>query len=221
AGRDQGRREEGQAGALEPPVQRDQVPARGRPCRRPGPRGGRIRRDLGDRHRRRDRARGSRGGLRGVPSGGRGLRQEARGDRTRVDPLAAVRRAARRQDLGEESAGPGGDVHVHTTGEAMANELILIVEDNEKNLKLVRDVLQYKGYQTIEAGTGEDGVRLARARIADLVVMDMQRTGMDGITALGELRADPETRALPVLALTPAAITADRKEDMAAGLDGH
>jgi len=73
----------------------------------------------------------------------------------------------------------------------MANELILIVEDNEKNLKLVRDVLQYKGYQTIEATTGEEGVRLAKARIPDLVLMDIQLPGMDGITALGALRAVP------------------------------
>jgi two-component system, cell cycle response regulator DivK len=103
----------------------------------------------------------------------------------------------------------------------MANELILIVEDNEKNLKLVRDVLQYKGYQTIEAGTGEDGVRLAKARIPDLVLMDIQLPGMDGITALGQLRADPATRAIPVIAVTASAMTHDRKKIMAAGFDGY
>ena len=103
----------------------------------------------------------------------------------------------------------------------MANELILIVEDNEKNLKLVRDVLQFKGYQTIEAGTGEDGVRLAKARIPDLVLMDIQLPGMDGITALGELRADPTTRAIPVIAVTASAMTHDRKKIMAAGFDGY
>jgi two-component system, cell cycle response regulator DivK len=103
----------------------------------------------------------------------------------------------------------------------MANELILIVEDNEKNLKLVRDVLQYKGYQTIEAGTGEDAVRLAKARIPDLVLMDIQLPGMDGITALGHLRADPATRAIPVIAVTASAMTHDRKKIMAAGFDGY
>ena len=102
----------------------------------------------------------------------------------------------------------------------MANELILIVEDNEKNLKLVRDVLQYLGYQTIEAGTGEDGVRLARARTPDLILMDIQLPGMDGITALGELRADPGTRAIPVIAVTASAMTQDRKKIIAAGFDG-
>jgi two-component system cell cycle response regulator DivK len=103
----------------------------------------------------------------------------------------------------------------------MANELILIIEDNEKNLKLVRDVLQYKGYQTIEAGTGEDGVRLAKARIPDLVLMDIQLPGMDGIRALGELRADPTTRAIPVIAVTASAMTHDRKKILAAGFDGY
>ncbi len=103
----------------------------------------------------------------------------------------------------------------------MANELILIVEDNEKNLKLVRDVLQYKGYQTLEAGTGEDGVRLAKARIPDLVLMDIQLPGMDGIAALGELRTDPATRAIPVIAVTASAMTHDRKKIMAAGFDSY
>jgi len=103
----------------------------------------------------------------------------------------------------------------------MANELILIVEDNEKNLKLVRDVLQYKGYQTIEAGTGEDGVRLARERGPALILMDIQLPGIDGITALGQLRADPATRAIPVIAVTASAMTQDRKKIMAAGFDGY
>jgi two-component system cell cycle response regulator DivK len=103
----------------------------------------------------------------------------------------------------------------------MANELILIVEDNEKNLKLVRDVLQYRGYQTIEAGTGEEGVRLAKERNPDLVLMDIQLPGIDGITALGQLRADASTRAIPVIAVTASAMTHDRKKIMAAGFDGY
>jgi two-component system cell cycle response regulator DivK len=103
----------------------------------------------------------------------------------------------------------------------MANELILIVEDNEKNLKLVRDVLQYRGYQTIEAGTGEEGVRLAKERHPDLVLMDIQLPGIDGITALGQLRADVSTRPIPVIAVTASAMTHDRKKIMAAGFDGY
>jgi len=103
----------------------------------------------------------------------------------------------------------------------MAGELILIVEDNEKNLKLVRDVLQFKGYQTIEAGTGEDGVRLAKERHPALVLMDIQLPGIDGITALGQLRADAATRAIPVIAVTASAMTHDRQKIMAAGFDGY
>ena len=103
----------------------------------------------------------------------------------------------------------------------MANELILIVEDNEKNLKLVRDVLRHTGYQTIEAGTGEDGIRLAKERGPALILMDIQLPGIDGIAALGQLRADPATRAIPVIAVTASAMTQDRKKIMAAGFDGY
>jgi two-component system, cell cycle response regulator DivK len=103
----------------------------------------------------------------------------------------------------------------------MANELILIVEDNEKNLKLVRDVLRHTGYQTIEAGTGEDGIRLAKERGPALILMDIQLPGIDGITALGQLRTDPATREIPVIAVTASAMTHDRKKIMAAGFDGY
>jgi two-component system cell cycle response regulator DivK len=102
----------------------------------------------------------------------------------------------------------------------MANELVLIVEDNEKNRKLVRDSLQYKGYQTVEAETGEDGVRLARERRPALVLMDIQLPGISGIEALRQLRADPETRGIPVIAITASVMTQDRQKIMAAGFDG-
>jgi two-component system cell cycle response regulator DivK len=103
----------------------------------------------------------------------------------------------------------------------MANERILIVEDNDKNRKLVRDTLQVKGYQTIEAETGEDGVRLARERTPALVLMDIQLPGIDGITALNQLRADPATRAIPVIAVTASVMTQDRQKIMAAGFDAY
>ncbi|HEY7647730.1 MAG TPA: response regulator [Methylomirabilota bacterium] len=103
----------------------------------------------------------------------------------------------------------------------MANELILIVEDNERNRKLVRDVLQFRGYQTIEAETGEDAVRLARERLPALVLMDIQLPGIDGITALGQLRSEPTTRSIPVIAVTASAMTHDRQKIMAAGFDGY
>jgi two-component system cell cycle response regulator DivK len=103
----------------------------------------------------------------------------------------------------------------------MAGELILIVEDNDKNRKLVRDVLQHKGYVTVEAESGEDGVRLARERRPALVLMDIQLPGIDGITALGQLRADPLTRGIPVIAVTASVMTHDRQKIMAAGFDGY
>jgi CheY-like chemotaxis protein len=103
----------------------------------------------------------------------------------------------------------------------MAGELILIVEDNDKNRKLARDVLQAKGYQTVEAETGEAGVRLAKERRPALVLMDIQLPGIDGITALGQLRADPATRGIPVVAVTASAMTQDRQKIVAAGFDGY
>ena len=98
---------------------------------------------------------------------------------------------------------------------------ILVVDDTPVNLKLVSDVLQFKGYQTIEAGTGEDGVRLAKERHPALVLMDIQLPGIDGITALGQLRADAATRGIPVIAVTASAMTHDRQKIMAAGFDGY
>ena len=98
--------------------------------------------------------------------------------------------------------------------------LILIVEDNEKNLKLVRDVLQVKGYETLEAGTAEDGLKLARARKPDLILMDIQLPGMSGIEALKALRAEPATAAIPVVAITASVMQQDRQQIMSAGFDG-
>ena len=103
----------------------------------------------------------------------------------------------------------------------MAGELILIVEDNEKNRRLVRDVLQFKGYQTIETETGEEGVELARTRQPALVLMDIQLPGIDGITALKRIREDPATRGMRVMAVTASAMTQDRQTILAAGFDGY
>jgi len=97
--------------------------------------------------------------------------------------------------------------------------LVLIVEDNEKNLKLVRDVLQAKGYQTLEAETGEEGVRLAKERKPDLVLMDIQLPGINGIEAFKQIRADPKTARIPVVALTASVTPTDRSQITAAGFD--
>ena len=99
--------------------------------------------------------------------------------------------------------------------------LILIVEDNEKNMKLVRDVLQVKGYATLEASTGEDGVRLAAEHRPDLILMDIQLPGISGIEALRRLRANPATAAIPVIAVTASVMQQDRKQITEAGFDGY
>ena len=101
----------------------------------------------------------------------------------------------------------------------MANELILVIEDNEQNRKLVRDVLTFKGYEIIEAETGEEGLRLASARGPKLVLMDIRLPGIDGIEALGRLRAEPATREIPVMAMTASVMTQDRRKIMEAGFD--
>jgi two-component system cell cycle response regulator DivK len=98
---------------------------------------------------------------------------------------------------------------------------ILIVEDNEKNLKLVRDVLQVKGHATLEATTAEDGIRIARERMPDLVLMDIQLPGMNGIDALRELRADTATAAIPVIAVTASVMQQDRNLITDAGFDAY
>lgn len=103
----------------------------------------------------------------------------------------------------------------------MAGELILVVEDNEKNRKLVRDVLTVRGYRVIETETGEAGVSQAREQHPALVLMDIQLPGIDGIEALRQLRADPTTAAIPVVAVTASAMTQDRQKIMAAGFDGY
>ena len=99
--------------------------------------------------------------------------------------------------------------------------LVLIVEDNEKNMKLVRDILVVKGYETMEAGTAEDGLALAKSRKPDLVLMDIQLPGMNGIEALGELRADPATADIPVIAVTASVMQQDRKHITEAGFDAY
>ena len=103
----------------------------------------------------------------------------------------------------------------------MPGKLILIVEDNEKNLKLIRDLLQVKGYETVESETAEEGIRLAAKHKPALILMDIQLPGMNGIEALKHLRADPETMNIPVFAVTASAMSQDREEIMSAGFDGY
>jgi CheY-like chemotaxis protein len=103
----------------------------------------------------------------------------------------------------------------------MPGESILIIEDNVKNLKLVRDVLQFHGYATLEAETGEAGVALAREQRPALILMDVQLPGMDGRATLKVLKADASTRHIPVIALTSFAMKGDRESLLAEGFDDY
>ena len=103
----------------------------------------------------------------------------------------------------------------------MPGELILLVEDNDNNRLLIRDVLQVSGYRVAEAETAEDGLRMAVEQNPALILMDIQLPGMNGIEALKRLRADPATRGIPVIAVTASAMTQDRHQIMAAGFDGY
>jgi two-component system, cell cycle response regulator DivK len=99
--------------------------------------------------------------------------------------------------------------------------VILVVEDNEKNLKLLRDVLEYAGYDVRVARTAEDGITLAVKEPPDLVLMDLQLPGMDGMEALRRLRENPRTADIPVVAVTAQAMKQDREQALDAGFNGY
>jgi two-component system cell cycle response regulator DivK len=98
---------------------------------------------------------------------------------------------------------------------------ILIVEDNENNRSLLRDVLNYHGYEVSEASDGQDGVNLARELLPDLILMDIQMPGMDGMTAGSILKRDPATSGLKIIALTSFAMRGDLEKFLSAGFDGY
>lgn len=97
--------------------------------------------------------------------------------------------------------------------------VILIVEDNQMNMKLVRDVLQFKGYETLEASSGREGVRLAIEHLPDLVLMDIQLPDINGMTAFEEIRAHPRTRHIPVFVVTASVMPHDQRRIAASGFD--
>ena len=103
----------------------------------------------------------------------------------------------------------------------MTSAQILVVEDNDRNMKLFRDVLQATGFRTLEATTGELAVELAIEHAPDLVLMDVRLPDIDGIQALGRLCADERTAGVPVVALTAQAMEGDRERFLAAGFDGY
>jgi two-component system cell cycle response regulator DivK len=101
----------------------------------------------------------------------------------------------------------------------MANEHVLVIEDNEKNRKLAKDILEFRGYRVSVAGSAEDGLALAATDPPDLVVMDIQLPGMSGIQALGKLRGEASTRQIPVVAFTASVMPGDRHTIMGAGFN--
>ena len=100
-------------------------------------------------------------------------------------------------------------------------ELVLIVDDNEKNLRLARDVLRFGGLRTLEAATAAEGVRLAGEHLPDVILMDVRLPDMDGPAALVRLRDDARTAGIPVVAVTSSAMMGDRERLLSAGFDGY
>lgn len=105
--------------------------------------------------------------------------------------------------------------------ERYMKKVILIVEDEALNIKLVRDVLQVSGYTTLEATDGRQGVELARERKPDLILMDIRMPVMDGLEATRILKADPSTRNIPIVALTSYAMKGDKETIIQSGCDGY
>ena len=103
----------------------------------------------------------------------------------------------------------------------MADDKILIVEDNPMNLELATDLLETAGYTVIHAGKAEEGIKLARDEFPDLILMDISLPGMDGLEATGVLKQDPKTRDIPVIAMTAHAMKGDEERALAAGCAGY
>jgi two-component system, cell cycle response regulator DivK len=99
-------------------------------------------------------------------------------------------------------------------------QLVLIVEDNERNLKLARDLLQYHGFRTLEAEDAETGLRVAKDSLPNIILMDIELPGMDGVEALEHLRADPATAGIPVVAVTASVMPLDQERFARAGFVG-
>jgi two-component system, cell cycle response regulator DivK len=103
----------------------------------------------------------------------------------------------------------------------VADELVLIVDDNEKNLRLARDVLRAAGFRTLEASSGEEAVAAATEHLPDVILMDIRLPDIDGTEAAARLRREPRTAAIPIVALTSSAMKGDREWFLASGFDGY
>ena len=103
----------------------------------------------------------------------------------------------------------------------MSAGTVLLVEDNPRNLKLARDVLEHAGFSVVAVTTGEDALDAARQERPDVVLMDLQLPGIDGHAALARLRGDPRTTDVPVVAVSALAMASDKERAFAAGFDGY
>jgi two-component system cell cycle response regulator DivK len=103
----------------------------------------------------------------------------------------------------------------------MNGNTVLVVEDNPKNLKLIKAVLEFSGFEVIEAVSGEEGVRLAGEASPDLILMDLQLPGIDGAEALRQIRTAQVGPEVPVVAVTAFAMADDRERAFASGFDGY
>lgn len=99
--------------------------------------------------------------------------------------------------------------------------VILIVDDDPQNLKLIRDLLQIKGYHTLEAVNGQQGVELAKSKEPDLILMDVQMPVMSGLEATKILKADDNTKTIPIISVTAYAMKGDEEKIREAGFDGY
>ena len=103
----------------------------------------------------------------------------------------------------------------------MTEAVVLIVDDNEKNMRLARDVLRASGLETLEAGNGAEGIAVACAHRPDVILMDIRLPDMEGTDAMIALKSDPRTAAIPVVALTSLAMKGDREWLLTQGFDGY
>ena len=103
----------------------------------------------------------------------------------------------------------------------MAGEIILVVEDNPLNLELVTDILEAQGYRIQQATTGADALSSIESERPDLILMDIQLPGLDGLTVTGAIKDNPKTRDIPVIALTAHAMRGDEDKAREAGCDGY
>ena len=103
----------------------------------------------------------------------------------------------------------------------MSDKNVMVVEDNEKNRKLMRVVLKAKGYNVIEATTGEEALNILKNQKPDIILMDIQLPGIDGLTLVRQIKADLLTKDIPIIAVTAYAMKGDEQKFIETGCDSY